>query len=145
MEDGRLVEFRRENRDAEGGAGEICVGVVRAVRTGMNAAFVDVGLDQPGFLHASDLRRFRPLETLRTGERILVQVAKEGVGTKGVRLTPSVALPGRRLVHLPLVDHIGLSHRLGDDAERERLEALVERLRPPGTGWIVRTEAAGAV
>lgn len=144
LEDGRLVELHREEKDADGLAGEVRRGVVRQVVPGLDAAFVDVGLTQPGYLHASDARRVRPLESLRTGEVLLLQVMRESVGSKGVRLSPNIALPGRLLVHLPLTDHVGISHRISDEAERERLRALVEAVRPPGTGWIARTAAVGA-
>lgn len=73
-----------------------------------------------------------------------MQVSKEPVRSKGVRLTPHVALPGLRLVHLPRVDHVGISHRITDEAERDRLRAAIDAVRPPGTGWIARTEAVGA-
>lgn len=78
-------------------------------------------------------------ERLREGQEILVQVAKEPIGTKGARVTSHITLPGRFLVHMPTFDHIGVSRRIEDPAERERLRDLVDQNRAPGTGYIVRT------
>jgi len=83
-------------------------------------------------------------DLLHNSQEILVQVAKAPIGTKGARLTTHITLPGRLLVFLPTVDHIGISRRIESDSERRRLKDLVEKLRPPDTGFIIRTAAEGA-
>lgn len=82
-------------------------------------------------------------ERLREGQEILIQVAKEAIGTKGARVTSHITLPGRFLVHMPTFDHIGVSRRIEDPAERERLRLIVEQHRAGGTGFIVRTASEG--
>ncbi|MBW1873200.1 MAG: ribonuclease E/G, partial [Deltaproteobacteria bacterium] len=77
-------------------------------------------------------------DLLHNGQEILVQVAKAPIGTKGARLTTHITLPGRLLVFLPTVDHIGISRRIESESERRRLKDLVEKLRPPDTGFIIR-------
>ena len=80
-------------------------------------------------------------ELLQVGQEVLVQVSKDPIGSKGARLTSHISIPGRHLVFMPTVDHVGISRRIGNDRERRRLRDIVERLRPPGTGFIVRTVA----
>ncbi|MCL2178265.1 MAG: Rne/Rng family ribonuclease [Proteobacteria bacterium] len=80
-------------------------------------------------------------ELLQVGQEVLVQISKDPIGTKGARLTSHISIPGRHLVFMPTVDHVGISRRIGNDKERRRLREIVERLRPPGTGFIVRTVA----
>jgi ribonuclease G len=85
-----------------------------------------------------------PIETrLREGQEILVQVSKEPIGSKGARVTSHITLPGRHLVHMPTFDHVGVSRRIESDEERRRLRELVEELRRPGSGFIVRTASEG--
>src|SRR5262249_49399349 len=83
-------------------------------------------------------------ELLKEGQEVLVQVAKEPISTKGARITSYVSLPGRHLVFMPTVDHIGISRRIGTDKERKRLRDIVETQKPKGAGFIVRTVAEGA-
>jgi Rne/Rng family ribonuclease len=80
-------------------------------------------------------------ELLKVGQEVLVQVSKDPIGTKGARVTSHISIPGRHLVFMPTVDHVGISRRIGNEKERRRLRELVDRLRPPGTGFIVRTVA----
>jgi len=80
-------------------------------------------------------------ELLQVGQEVLVQISKDPIGSKGARLTSHISIPGRHLVFMPTVDHVGISRRIGNDRERRRLRDIVERLRPPGTGFIVRTVA----
>jgi ribonuclease G len=80
-------------------------------------------------------------DLLKEGQEVIVQVAKDPIGTKGARITSHISLPGRHLVFMPTVDHIGISRRIEKDAERRRLREIVDRLRPEGTGFIVRTVA----
>jgi len=82
-------------------------------------------------------------DLLKEGQEIVVQVTKEPISTKGARTTRYISLPGRHLVFMPTVDHIGISRRIGSDKERRRLRDIVESMRPPGTGFIVRTVAEG--
>jgi len=143
-------------------AGNIYKGRVASVLPGMEAAFVDIGLDRNAFLHLSDIRTRRVTafgateeiedqigrgaaiaERVRVGQEILVQVTKEPRGSKGARATTYVALPGHYLVLTPTVPGIGVSRKLEDDEERRRLRAIADRLRPEGMGLIVRTAAEG--
>ena len=153
IEDGLLSEFliAREERQV----GSIYKGRVANVLPGMNAAFVDIGLERNGFLCADDaaahlgeeasasLRKRDIRDILKVNEEALVQVVKEAVGTKGARITTFVTLPGRYLVLIPQATYIGVSRRVGDDPERNRLRAIAEKIRPEGMGLIVRTSASG--
>ncbi len=80
-------------------------------------------------------------DLLKVGQEVLVQISKDPIGTKGARLTSHISIPGRHLVFMPTVDHVGISRRIGNEKERRRLRDIVDRLRPPGTGFIVRTVA----
>jgi len=152
MEDHQLVEISVERADARRIVGNIYKGVVTAVRPGLQAAFVDIGLDKAGFLHVSDLapkpeakeanggrgggrgrgrrprgRRegMRPIEQLlKEGDEVVVQVTKEIIGTKGPRLSADVSLPGRFLVMMPHGDHVGVSRKIEDRGERTRLREM---------------------
>ncbi len=175
LESGILVEFLIERRGDQNIVGNIYKGKVIRVLPGMQAAFVDIGMDKAGFLFAGDfvtpqlefdsdgseeavlpeeigIREARypeehflpPIEGLiREGQHIMVQVAKEPLGTKGARITSHITLPGRYLVLLTWSAHIGISRRIDDAEERERLSGIVEKIRPEGMGAIVRTAAEG--
>ena len=175
LESGILVDFLLERRDDRNIIGNIYKGRVIRVLPGMQAAFVDIGMEKAGFLYAGDFvapqlefsssdsgeeelpeemdihearypqdRYIPPIEGLiREGQHLLVQVAKEPLGTKGARITSHIALPGRYLVLLTWSNHIGISRRIEDPAERERLHAIVEKIRPEGMGAIVRTASEG--
>ena len=80
-------------------------------------------------------------ELLKVGQEVVVQISKDPIGTKGARLTSHISIPGRHLVFMPTVDHVGISRRISNEKERRRLREIVDRLRPPGTGFIVRTVA----
>ena len=151
--------------------GDIYKGKVVKVLPGMQAAFVDIGLERAAFMHVSDLsvetepgdtlvdsdeddkgpelprprrQTIRPIEQLlEEGQELLVQISKGPIGTKGPRVTTYVSLPGRFLVFMPNVDHIGVSRRITNDEERTRLKAIMRRLRKPGYGFIVRTVCEG--
>jgi len=100
---------------------------------------------QQGFqLYPPESTPSRIAELLRNGQEIMVQIAKAPMGTKGARLTTHISLPGRLLVFLPTVEHVGVSRRIESDGERRRLKEIVEGLRKPGTGFIIRTAAEGA-
>jgi ribonuclease G len=155
LEDGVLTEVFIER--GEPIAGNIYKGRVANVLPGMEAAFVDIGLERNAFLHVTDVRAQRlageeleevlgrqPIhERLRVGQEILVQVTKEPMGTKGARVTTYLALPAHYLVLMPTVDYVGVSRRIENEAERRRLRQLAERIKPTKMGLIVRTAAEG--
>jgi ribonuclease G len=171
LEEATLVELHVERGRERGLAGNVYKGRVIRVLPGMQAAFVDIGLEKAAFLHVSDLAdpdavpiaddgeelddvdapprrrvRYAPIEErLKKGHELLVQVSKEPMGTKGARVTAHVSLPGRYLVHMPGTDHIGISRRIEDPEERDRLRDAVESERAEdGGGFIVRTACEGA-
>ena len=202
LENETLVEIHIERAQQRNIAGNIYLGRVNRVLPGMQAAFVDIGLEKAGFIHASEVfggplplgmindnqdqdrdeedllsefdlaepeneageeeqtpnaeprptngrRRshsepYIPLEQkLKKNQEILVQVAKEPIGTKGPRLTAHLSLPGRQLVYTPTMGHIGVSRRIADGKERKRLREAVVSLRPAEGGFIVRTACEG--
>ena len=149
--------------------GNVYKGKVVKVLPGLQAAFVDIGQDKAAFMHVSELtggigaedtlleedekasevpkpkrHSAKPIEDLLDeGQELMVQVTKGPIGTKGSRVTSYVSLPGRFLVFLPHVEHIGISRRIGSDEERSRLKQLMLKLRKPGSGYIVRTVSEG--
>ncbi len=209
LEDRALTEFMVERNSQRGLAGNIYKGRVMRVLPGMQAAFVDIGLEKAGFLHVSDFldevgafgalaremeegevetepvetseaeggacngaddeaaaavepaeeieavthrrprrrapRRSRlPIEQqLRRNQEIIVQIAKEPIGTKGSRLTSFISLPGRHLVYMPTTNHLGMSRRIESGEERNRLRSIVNEVRPPQGGFIIRTACEG--
>lgn len=162
IENGLLQEIYLERRSRSGYVGDIYLGKVVRVMPGMEAAFIDIGLDRAAFLHSADIApigadglEVRDGESvdintlLREGQLIVVQVAKDPIGTKGARLTTHLTLPSRHLVFLPRNLHIGISQRLENEQERNRLQALleqcltVESMQDRG-GFIIRTAAEGA-
>ncbi len=152
VEDGQVSEVYLGRPSHHSIAGNIYKGVVDNVLPGMEASFVDVGLDRNGFLYVDEIvvpelegKRHgkRIQELISRGQEVLVQAVKDPMGTKGARLTTEVSLPGRFLVYTPFGDGIGVSRRLEDD-ERERLKAICKGLDVPEGGLIVRTAAEGA-
>ena len=169
LEDEELAELLVERSDQRRHVGDIYKGRVNAVLPGMQSAFVDLGLPKTGFLHASDLsenlsafedlsdveengdrggrRRRAPVpkieDHLKKGDEVLVQITKEAIGTKGPRVTQQVSLPGRFCVLMPGVDHVGVSRRIEDRSERQRIKAIIADLRPKGVGLIARTAGEG--
>ena len=177
LENGQPVELHIELARDRTIVGNIYKGRVLRVLPGMQAAFVDIGLDRAAFLYVSDVNdqiddfasmlkgnenspkivkspteeeefnghfpshEFPIEELLQEGQEILVQVAKEPIGTKGARITSHISLPGRNLVLMPTVNHIGISRRIEDEEKRKRLKDLVEKCAPGGYGFIVRTAA----
>ncbi|MDJ0928457.1 MAG: ribonuclease G [Gammaproteobacteria bacterium] len=157
VENGVLQELMIERASRRGLIGNIYKGRVSRVLPGMQAAFVDIGLDRAGFLHVADIRPRRVeaseedrepaiRDLLREGDEILVQVLKDPLGTKGARLTTYVTVPSRYVVMVPAGDNVGISARIEDEAERDRLRLLVEECNgtDPRRGYIVRTAAEGA-
>jgi len=162
IESGLLQEIFIERHNHLGHVGDIFRGKVVRVMPGMEAAFVDIGLDKAAFIHASDIAALdaegfedrdsahRSIqELLREGQYLVVQVAKDAISTKGARLTTHLTLPSRNLVYMPHSRHMGISQRLEDEAERARLmEVLQSSLEleswEDGGGFIIRTAAEGA-
>ncbi len=158
LENGVLQEVHIERAARRGVISNIYKGRVSRVLPGMQAAFVDIGLDRTAFLHASDIVRRQNgddtndelpgiRELVREGAEVLVQVVKEPLGNKGARLTTFITLPSRHLVLLPGGDSVGVSARIEDEQERERLRSLVAELLEQEElecGAIVRTVAEGA-
>lgn len=179
VENGLVVELHIERKTGQELMGNIYRGKVVRVLPGMQAAFVDIGLDRTAFLYVDDVHKdilgleqmmlkgvsrevvgdeegeeievpsplsritFQIEELLHEGQDIMVQVAKEPLGTKGARVTSHISLPGRHLVLMPTVDHIGVSRRIEDKEERERLRAVIEEIRPDDFGFIARTVSEG--
>jgi ribonuclease G len=156
VENGMLQEVSLERNTHLGYLGNIYKGTVSRVLPGMQAAFIDIGLDRTAFLHASDIHRVEceqtpddpppepPITSLvREGEAVIVQVIKDPLGTKGARLTTNLSIPSRFLVLLPDSETIAISLRIEDENERNRLKSLVATLREHKGkhGYIVRTNA----
>ncbi|MES2674171.1 MAG: ribonuclease G [Pseudomonadota bacterium] len=159
VENGVVQELYIERSHERGYVGNIYKGKVVRVLPGMQAAFVDIGLERTGFIHAAELipetlegePRATEVPDIRTlvreGQTILVQVAKDPISTKGARLTTHITLSARYLVYLPNSNHIGVSVRIEDEQERERLRQIIEataRTQVINGGFIVRTVAEGA-
>jgi len=162
IENGVLQEVYIERSKNKGYVGNIYKGKVVRVLPGMQAAFVDIGQERAGFIHVADLapRDESGIETrlneqsdirsyLREGQELLVQVLKDPISTKGARLTSHLSVSARYLVYMPFADHIGISARIEDEDERERLKGLVDDLSKEYVekfrvgGFIVRTVAEG--
>jgi len=155
LEDDVVMEVYIERSLAQRLVGNIFKGRVENVLPGMQAAFVDIGLEKNAFLYVEDALAPRAWNgnhgeaaanisaILRRGQEIIVQVVKAPIGSKGPRVTTHVTLPGRYLVLMPTMDYIGVSRRISSEKERERLKALAAQVKPQGMGLIVRTVAEG--
>ena len=167
LEGGQVVEFYVERKRDESILGNIYKGKVVKILPGMQSAFVDIGLEKAAFLYVADIKadtdEYAPLfedeekdnsielvprrcrsempieEIIQEGQELLVQVSKAPIGSKGARVTSYITLPGRYLVLMPNVEHVGISRRISDEDERSRLKAIVEDLQPGGFGLIIRT------
>jgi ribonuclease G len=169
VEDGKLQEIMIEREQEKTLVGNVYKGVVRNVLPAIQAAFIDVGLGRNGFLHVSDIdevtacreiagedlddlgirrkdKRKEPIEKVLTnGQELLVQVIKEPIGSKGVRLSANISLAGRYLVMMPGANQIGISRRITNYAQRRKLRGILKQLRVPGDmGFIVRTVGLNA-
>jgi ribonuclease E len=163
VEGGRVAEVSVEIEDRRRRQGDVYLGRVVRVEASVEAAFVDIGAEKPGFLHAHDVMPLyagdpedlcafesrprgspvRIADLLQEGRKVLVQVVRDSVGTKGPSLTTYIGLPGRWLVLMPSLERIGVSRRILDPEARERARASLESLAPPpGMGFIVRTAGA---
>ena len=169
LENDLLVELQVEKAGSDRMVGDIYKGKIKTVLPGMQAAFVDIGMEKAAYLHSSDIgkdygnrydsedieeeeapaeivrkRRRAGIETvLKANQEILVQVIKEPISTKGPRISTEISIPGRYLVLVPDDDHIRVSKRVSDWSEKKRLRKLVAPMRPEGFGLILRTEAVG--
>lgn len=159
VENGVLQEVYIERARAKGIVGNIYQGKVVRVLPGMQAAFVEVGLERTCFIHASDIVALDQeggehadiRSKIREGQQIAVQVTKDPMGTKGARLSTRLSVSSRYLVYMPGAGHVGVSHRIDDEDERQRLRALMEKLlqeeegvAAAADGYILRTAAEGA-
>lgn len=185
LENGSIAELFIERAGEQQIAGNVYKGIVTRVLPGMQAAFVDIGLEKAAFLYVTDVlpdlfedeeeeeeeipaegengpekkpdnkrgrgRGRKPrgpipkIETLlKEGQQVVVQVAKDPIRTKGARVTCHISFPGRYLVCMPTVDHVGVSRRIGSYEERRRLKDIVAKNRPGKTGFIARTISSGA-
>jgi ribonuclease G len=181
VENGLVVELHIERNTGQELIGNIYRGIIVRVLPGMQAAFVDIGLERTAFLYVSDVYKdfldlerlmlqnnhgeaetvgevqadaekpasledisFQIEDLLHEGQDITVQVAKEPIGNKGARLTSHISLPGRNLVLMPTVNHIGISRRIEDRDERDRLREIIMEIRPEPIGFIARTVSEGA-
>lgn len=169
LEDGKLVELQVERASADRMVGDIYKGKIKTVLPGMQAAFVDIGMEKAAYLHSSDIGKMpnqrhhsermqeeeAPAEIIRKarragietvikdGQEILVQVIKEPISSKGPRIASEISIPGRYMVLVPDDDQIRTSKRISDFQEKKRLRSVINPLRPEGFGLIIRTEAQG--
>ena len=179
IEDETIAELFIERKGSRDNNGNICKGRVQRVLPGMQAAFVDIGLNQAAFIYVDDVVRenyayveddfscndvaedessesereaiytpqaktYKIEDLITEGQEVLVQVSKSPIGTKGARITSNISLPGRFLVLMPTSSHIGISRRIEDESERQRLKDIVSELSSNcSMGYIVRTAAEG--
>jgi len=172
LEGGQVVEFYVERKRDASLVGNIYKGKVVKILPGMQSAFVDIGLEKAAFLYVTDIRAgmedFAPFleeeekdnsfelfsrrgrpdltieELIQEGQEILVQASKDPIGSKGARVTSYITIPGRYLVLMPNVEHLGISRRIPDEVERTRLRTIVDYIKPKGYGLIIRTASEGS-
>jgi ribonuclease G len=154
IQQGVAQELHVERTSSRGLVGNIYLGVVSRVLPGMQSAFLNIGLDRAAFLHVADIWEHRqstpdpkPIERiLHDSQKLLVQVIKDPIGTKGARLSTQISIAGRLLVYLPQEAHIGISQRIEDETERAHLRERLQHLLPEGLpgGFIIRTMAETA-
>jgi ribonuclease G len=158
LEDGGLAELYIEREEKV--IGSIYKGKVQNVLPGMGAAFVDIGLGRNAFLYVDDINKqplnigdveitqghsgFTISEKVKRGDDVLVQIVKEPRGLKGARISTNISLPGRYLILMPTGKYSGVSRKIESAEERNRLKAVMKRIRPEGMATVVRTAAAGA-
>jgi ribonuclease G len=156
IEQGRLVELYVEREPDYRVAGNIYKGVVKNILPGMQAAFVDIGLEKNAFLYVDDawagsagqggaLEKTPIQSLLKEGQELMVQIIKEPAGSKGARITAQITLPGRYLVLTPAMNQGAVSRRIHDLGERQRLQRLADELRSESAGIIIRTIGEGAL
>lgn len=159
IEDGRLVEIHIERIEDDKIVGNIYKGKATNILPGIEAAFVDIGIEKNAFLHIDKANDGQnkveepvtetgsasqtALDKIKVGQEIMVQVVKEAITPKGARVTTNISLPGRYLVLMPNSTNVGISHRIEDEKERERLKKIVQRIKLKNVGLIIRTAAWG--
>lgn len=161
LEDHELVEIYIEGQEGQSIVGNIYKGRVENVLPGMQAAFVDIGTEKNAFLYIKDAmpnsfhyeeeeympdnggKDYQICDLLKSGQEILVQIIKDPIDNKGARVTTHITLPGRYAVLMPTVDYIGISRRIEDEEERERLRDIAAVVKPQDMGMIVRTAGEG--
>jgi len=161
LEDNELVEIYMEDQEDQSIVGNIYKGLVENVLPGMGAAFIDIGTGKNAFLYVKDVlpdlssydgessidtennRSYRIEDYLKVGQEVLIQIIKDPIGNKGARATTHITLPGRFAVLMPTADYIGVSRRIEDETERERLKELAAQVKPSNMGVIVRTAGEG--
>ncbi len=165
LEDAELVELINERPEERRLVGDIYKGKTGAVLPGIQAAFIEIGMPKSAFLHMSDMLEstldiemfdiddapppVKPREDLKIedylqkGQEILVQIIKEPIGTKGPKVSGRISLPGRYLVLMPGLDHVGVSRKIADRDERQRLRRILMQLKPKNAGLICRTVGEG--
>lgn len=150
LEENRLTELFFGDSIKEGYSGNIYLGRVENVLPGMQSAFIDIGLNKNAFLYVEEAvingntkesGELFIADYVKKGENILVQVIKEPVRQKGSRVSRQITLPGRYLVLMPLNNHLGISKKIEDEEKASRLRAIMEDIKPPDMGVIVRTVA----
>jgi len=150
LENGRLSELHWERKSSQNIVGNVYKGTVENVLPGISSAFVNIGFEKNAYLYISDVLgdKNAPIDqTLKKGQTVMVQVAKEAISTKGPKVTMDVSLPGRYLVFTPYQEYVGISKHIAEPEERQRLEKIVDKLVKAhlnGKGVVVRTEAEGA-
>ncbi|MBR4420590.1 MAG: ribonuclease E/G, partial [Clostridia bacterium] len=145
-EDEKLLEYHIEKKNTKVVAGSIFKGVVENVIDGMQAAFVNVGLEKNGYLYAGDMLADKSdiqIEVpttlnIKTGDEILVQAVKDPFGSKGVRLSSHLSFAGRYLVYMPNFELVGVSRKITNESTREKLTKIIEGVKVKG-GFIIRT------
>jgi ribonuclease G len=171
LENGQIVEFYVERKRDTSLVGNIYKGRVIKILPGMQSAFIDIGLERAAFLYVADIRTdlddYAPFleegdkddslelvsqkgkpdlsieELIQPGQEILVHASKDPIGSKGARVTSYITMPGRYLVLMPNVEHIGISRRIADETERSRLKSIAESIKPKNYGLIIRTASEG--
>lgn len=160
LEDKELAEIHIERTNHQGLVGNIYRGKVSSVLPGMQAAFIDIGYEKNAFLYVGDVipqkeysddemevlrecTQYSISDILKVGQELTVQVIKEPIGTKGPRVSTHITLPGRNLVLLPNADYVGISRRIENEEERQKLRKIAEKLKPENMGLIVRTVSEG--
>ncbi|NTU43618.1 MAG: Rne/Rng family ribonuclease, partial [Nitrospirales bacterium] len=171
LEGGQVVELYIERKRDASLVGNICKGRILKILPGMQSAFIDIGLEKAAFLYVGDIMTemdayYTPFldadaansdtipkhsnsgisidELIREGQEILVQVSKDPIGTKGARVTSYITLPGRYVVLMPNVEHVGISRRIEEEESRQRLKEIAMAIKPKGYGLIMRTASDSA-
>ena len=149
VENGVLEAFEVERSSHSHLVGNIYKGQVQNVLPGMQAAFVDIGTGKNAFMYIGDglpqdvIKTLPKTHHIHIGQKIPVQIIKDAIGSKGPRATTHISLPGRNVVLMPTAAYIGMSRRITDEAERNRLHKIAEKICPKGMGLIIRTVAVG--